>query len=138
MHLSKESIKNLLDLLQKISLAITTISIALISNLILSHPNVEKEAARELPDLLTIREELGLLTPQTVFGLQDLHIKNLSKSDLREAFYNVYKYKIIVITQTESHTERTFRLYYPQFEPIPSSYHPDFEKLTSFLRINEV
>jgi hypothetical protein len=56
MALSKDTLKNLIDAMQKVSLAITAVSIALFSNVALSHKSVEKEAVDELAQFLRIRD----------------------------------------------------------------------------------
>jgi hypothetical protein len=60
MALSKEAFKNLLDVMQKVSLAITAVSIGLLSTAILSsRGSTEKKAQPELKLLLSIRERIG-------------------------------------------------------------------------------
>ncbi len=57
MSLSKDTLKNLLDVMQKISLAITAVSIGLFSNVALSHRSVEKEAQHEMDELTRVRSD---------------------------------------------------------------------------------
>ena len=59
MALSKDTIKNLLDTMQKVSLVVVALSIALVSNIMVSHPTVEKEAEAELTKLMAIRNNIG-------------------------------------------------------------------------------
>jgi hypothetical protein len=59
MALSSKTIKNLLDLMQKLSLAIVVVSIGLFSNVVLSHSSIERKAGDELAQLLRIRDQIA-------------------------------------------------------------------------------
>jgi primosomal replication protein N len=59
MPLSKDTLKNLLDVMQKVSLAVMVLSIALFSNVVLSHRSVEREAQSQLAQLMRIRDKIG-------------------------------------------------------------------------------
>ncbi len=59
MALSKDTLKNLLDVIQKLSLAITAVSIGLLSTIALLRENAEARAQPELDQLLKIRDEIG-------------------------------------------------------------------------------
>jgi hypothetical protein len=77
MSLSKEALKNLLDLMQKVSLATTAVSIGLLSSLMLSHASVEKEAQPELQKLLSIRSKIhDYYVDEIIFGEVPKALKN--------------------------------------------------------------
>jgi hypothetical protein len=58
MALPKNALRNLLDLMQKSTLAILPVSIGLLSNALFSHRSVEKDALSELAQLLKTREKM--------------------------------------------------------------------------------
>jgi hypothetical protein len=64
--LSKETITNLLDVMQKVSLAIVTVSVALFSNALISRTSVEKEPESELGRLMEIRRKMGDQSPRRI------------------------------------------------------------------------
>jgi hypothetical protein len=55
--ISKETTKNLLDVMQKLSLAIAAVCLALVSNLAISGGDLERKAGQELTHLLKIRDQ---------------------------------------------------------------------------------
>lgn len=80
MSLSKEALKNLLDLMQKVSLAITAVSIGLLSSLMLSHASVEKEAQPELKKLLSIRNKFeDYLVEEIIFIAESKALKEVGQ-----------------------------------------------------------
>jgi hypothetical protein len=66
--LSEETLKNLLDVLQKLTLAITVVSVALFSNLILSQENIFVKAEGDLKRLEAILPRLVNETPETILA----------------------------------------------------------------------
>jgi hypothetical protein len=66
--LSDETLKHLLDVLQKLTLAITVASVALFSNLILSQENIFVKAEGDLKRLEAILPRLVNETPETILA----------------------------------------------------------------------
>lgn len=59
MSLSKETLKNLFDVLKTVSLAITAVSLALLSNAVLSANRDSEKTQSQLLELLALQESLG-------------------------------------------------------------------------------
>jgi len=66
MSLSKETLKNLFDVLKTVSLAITAVSLALLSNAVLSANRDSEKAEAELLQLLRLKEELAVETADQI------------------------------------------------------------------------
>lgn len=64
MSLSDETLKNLLDVMQKLTLAMTIVSVALFSNFVLSQQSRMAKAVEELKNLLRIQQKAEDQTPE--------------------------------------------------------------------------
>jgi hypothetical protein len=62
----KDTVKNLLDVLQKLSLAIAAVSLALLSTILLPRHNVEKDAIPELARLQSILGKMADRSPKKI------------------------------------------------------------------------
>jgi hypothetical protein len=72
--LSNGTLKNLLDVMQKVSLAVAGVSIWLLSTFVLSRDRVEALAQPELDRLLDIRNNHGRDTANTIVGQALEHV----------------------------------------------------------------
>src|ERR1700730_18170532 len=124
MPLSTDTLKNLLDVMQKVSLAITVVSVALFSNVLLS-PRFRKGAKAELNQLSKIITDLkwqhqsghsfeyvlltnGGINPERLFHKLKMELSTSNALDLSRPVYLAFtEYEVIDSDRTAGGTENS-------------------------------
>jgi hypothetical protein len=117
MTLSKETLKNLLDLMQKGTLAVAVVSIALLSNVALSVRSVEKQAIAELGELLRICAKKSNLSARNIInGVLAEKDPSLTHSTLTDqgGIVNFYYYNRVQLKNSSGVALGSFSVPFPQ------------------------